>query len=48
MIVIDESDFTIEEIKAIWDTVKDYGFHVAVYAHGYEGIQRVILGEVKQ
>lgn len=39
--------FTIEEIKAICETAKDYGFHVAAHAHGDEGIQRAILGGVK-
>ena len=39
--------FTIEEIKAICDTAKDYGFHVAAHAHGDEGMQRAILGGVK-
>ncbi|MCF6294297.1 MAG: amidohydrolase family protein [Flavobacteriaceae bacterium] len=39
--------FTIEEIKAICDTAKDYGMHVAAHAHGDEGIQRAILGGVK-
>ncbi|EDP72357.1 amidohydrolase [Flavobacteriales bacterium ALC-1] len=39
--------FTLEEIKAICDTAKDYGFHVAAHAHGDEGMQRAILGGVK-
>ncbi len=39
--------FTIEEIKAICETAKDYGFHVAAHAHGDEGIQRAIIGGVK-
>ncbi|MBQ0735088.1 metal-dependent hydrolase family protein [Aquimarina celericrescens] len=39
--------FTIEEIKAICKTAKDYGFHVAAHAHGDEGMQRAILGGVK-
>lgn len=39
--------FTIEEIKAICETAKDYGFHVAAHAHGDEGIQRAVLGGVK-
>ncbi len=39
--------FTIEEIKAICETAKDYGFHVAAHAHGDEGMQRAILGGVK-
>lgn len=39
--------FTIEEIKAITETAKDYGFHVAAHAHGDEGMQRAIKGGVK-
>ncbi|MDH7445255.1 metal-dependent hydrolase family protein [Aquimarina sp. 2201CG14-23] len=39
--------FTIEEIKAICETAKDYGFHVAAHAHGDEGMQRAVMGGVK-
>lgn len=39
--------FTVEEIKAITETAKDYGFHVAAHAHGDEGMQRAIRGGVK-
>ena len=39
--------FTVEEIKAICETAKDYGFHVAAHAHGDEGMQRAILGGVR-
>lgn len=39
--------FTVEEIKAITETAKDYGMHVAAHAHGDEGMQRAILGGVK-
>lgn len=42
----DNPQFTIEEIKAICQTAKDYGFHVAAHAHGDEGMQRAILGGV--
>lgn len=38
--------FTEEEIKAIVDIAKDYGFHVAAHAHGDEGIQRAIKAGV--
>lgn len=41
------SQFTVEEIKAICETANDYGFHVAAHAHGDEGMQRAILGGVK-
>ncbi|WP_299244264.1 amidohydrolase family protein [uncultured Aquimarina sp.] len=39
--------FTLEEIKAICKTAKDYGFHVAAHAHGDEGMQRAVNGGVK-
>lgn len=39
--------FTLEEIKAITQTAKDYGMHVAAHAHGDEGMQRAIIGGVK-
>lgn len=39
--------FTVEEIKAICETAKDYEMHVAAHAHGDEGMQRAILGGVK-
>jgi len=43
----DNPQFTIEEIKAICTTAKDYGMHVAAHAHGDEGMQRAIIGGVK-
>ena len=43
----DNPQFTIEEIKAICETAKDYGMHVAAHAHGDEGMKRAILGGVK-
>ncbi len=39
--------FTVEEIKAICEIAKDYGYHVAAHAHGDEGMKRAILGGVK-
>src|SRR5690606_4411129 len=39
--------FTVEEIKAICETAKDYDMNVAAHAHGDEGMQRAILGGVK-
>ncbi|MDO5988438.1 amidohydrolase family protein [Flavivirga amylovorans] len=39
--------FTVEEIKTICETAKDYGMHVAAHAHGDEGMQRAIIGGVK-
>ena len=38
--------FTIEEVKAICDTAKDYDMIVAAHAHGDEGMRRAILGGV--
>jgi imidazolonepropionase-like amidohydrolase len=38
--------FTEEEIKAIVQTAKDYGFAVAAHAHGAEGIKRAIRAGV--
>ena len=43
----DNPQFTIEEIKTICETAKDYGMHVAAHAHGDEGMQRAIIGGVK-
>lgn len=39
--------FTVEEVKAICETAKDYGMHVAAHAHGDQGMQRAIIGGVK-
>jgi imidazolonepropionase-like amidohydrolase len=38
--------FTEEEIKAIVSTAKDYGFKVAVHAHGAEGMKRAVRAGV--
>jgi imidazolonepropionase-like amidohydrolase len=38
---------SIDEIKAITTTAKDYGMLTAAHAHGDEGIQRAILGGIK-
>lgn len=38
--------FTEEEIKAIVETAHDYGFRVAVHAHGAEGMKRAIRAGV--
>ena len=43
----DNPQFTIEEIKAICETAKDYGMYVAAHAHGDEGMRRAIIGGVK-
>jgi len=38
--------FTIEEVKAICETAKDYGMTIAAHAHGDEGMRRAIIGGV--
>jgi len=38
--------FTEEEIRAVVETAKDYGFTVAAHAHGAEGIKRAIRAGV--
>jgi imidazolonepropionase-like amidohydrolase len=38
---------TIDEIKAITTTAKDYNMLTAAHAHGDEGMQRAILGGIK-
>lgn len=43
----DNPQFTIEEIKSITQTAKDYGMHVAAHAHGDMGMQRAVVGGVK-
>jgi len=43
----DNPQFTIEEVRAICETAKDYGMFVAAHAHGDQGMQRAILGGVK-
>jgi imidazolonepropionase-like amidohydrolase len=40
------AEFSIDEIKAVVETAKDYGLRVACHAHGAEGIKRAILGGV--
>lgn len=42
----DAPQFTIDEIKTIVDTARDYGYHVAAHAHGAEGMKRAVLGGV--
>lgn len=38
--------FQEDEIRAIVETAKDYGFHVAAHAHGDEGMQRAVRAGV--
>ena len=42
----DAPQFTVDEVKAIVDTAKDYGYSVAAHAHGTEGMKRAVLGGV--
>ena len=39
--------FTEEEVKAVVDAAKDYGFAVAAHAHGAEGMKRAIRAGVQ-
>jgi imidazolonepropionase-like amidohydrolase len=38
--------FTIDELKAIVETAKDYGMHTAAHAHGAEGMKRAVLAGI--
>jgi imidazolonepropionase-like amidohydrolase len=40
------AQFTVDEVKAIVATAKDYGFKVTAHAHGAEGMKRAVLGGV--
>jgi imidazolonepropionase-like amidohydrolase len=42
----DNSQMTLEEIRAVVNTAHDYGFTVAAHAHGAEAIRRAVLGGV--
>ncbi|HEX5648996.1 MAG TPA: amidohydrolase family protein [Steroidobacteraceae bacterium] len=42
----DAPQFTVEEIRAVVETAKDYGYRVAAHAHGKEGMRRAIEGGV--
>lgn len=42
----DAPQFTVEEVRAIVDTAKDYGYTVAAHAHGEEGMRRAVEGGV--
>jgi imidazolonepropionase-like amidohydrolase len=42
----DAPQFVVDEVKAVVDTARDYGFRVAAHAHGKEGMRRAILGGV--
>lgn len=38
--------FTVDEIKAVVDAAKDYGYITAAHAHGAEGMKRAVLGGI--
>ena len=38
--------FTVEELKAIVETAKDYGMHTAAHAHGAEGMKRAVMAGI--
>ncbi len=42
----DAPQFTVDEVKAVVDTAKDYGYRVAAHAHGEEGMYRAVAGGV--
>jgi imidazolonepropionase-like amidohydrolase len=42
----DAPQFTLDEIRAVVETAKDYGYRVAAHAHGTEGMKRAVLGGV--
>ena len=42
----DNSQMTLEEIRAVVTTAHDYGFAVAAHAHGAEAIRRAVVGGV--
>ena len=42
----DAPQFTVDEIRAVVETAKDYGYTVAAHAHGDEGMKRAVLAGV--
>ncbi|MEM8527328.1 MAG: amidohydrolase family protein [Bacteroidota bacterium] len=38
--------FTMEELKGIVETAKEYGMHTAAHAHGVEGMKRAVLAGI--
>ena len=42
----DNPQFTLDEINAVIQAAKDYGFWVAVHAHGPEGMKRAVIAGV--
>lgn len=42
----DNAQFQMDELEAVVETARDYGFHVAAHAHGAEGMKRAIRAGV--
>ncbi|MFZ5637163.1 MAG: amidohydrolase family protein [Pseudomonadota bacterium] len=42
----DAPQFTVDEVRSVVDTARDYGYRVAAHAHGTEGMKRAVLGGV--
>ena len=42
----DAPQFTVDEVRAVVETARDYGYTVAAHAHGKEGMRRAIEGGV--
>lgn len=42
----DNPQYLDDELRAIVETANDYGFHVAVHAHGAEGMKRAVMAGV--
>ena len=42
----DAPQFTVDEVKAVVDAARDYGYTIAAHAHGKEGMRRAIVGGV--
>jgi imidazolonepropionase-like amidohydrolase len=42
----DAPQFTVDEIRAVVDTARDYGYTVAAHAHGAEGMKRAVQAGV--
>ena len=42
----DAPQFTVDEVRAVVETARDYGYRVAAHSHGAEGMKRAVLGGV--
>jgi imidazolonepropionase-like amidohydrolase len=43
---VDNAQMTLDEIKVVVETAREYGFTVAAHAHGAEAIRRAVIGGV--